>query len=46
MAKKIRQITFRIPVELWEKLSIQAIKEGRNKTSILIDLIREYLKKK
>jgi len=45
MVKYTRQITFRIPKHLWEEFSIKAIKEGKNKTQILIEFIKKYLKK-
>ena len=45
MTKGMRQITFRVPKELWEQFSIKAIKQGENKTKILILLIEKYLGK-
>lgn len=38
-----RQITFRIDSKLWEEFSIKAIREGKNKTEILIELIEKFL---
>ncbi len=46
MAKPIRQITFRIPAKLWEEFTIKAVKDGKNKTKILIEFIEKYLGKK
>jgi len=40
-----RKITFNIPAELWEQLSIKAIKEKKTKTEILLNLIKDFLKK-
>ena len=39
-----KQITFRIKKELWEALSIKAIKQGKTKTRILIEMIEDYVK--
>lgn len=46
MIKSTRQITFRVPKELWEEFSIRVIKEGVNKSKVLIQLIEKYLGKK
>ncbi|MCK4521071.1 MAG: hypothetical protein KAU20_00730 [Nanoarchaeota archaeon] len=44
MAKPIRQITFRVPKKMWEDFTIKAVKEGKNKTKVLISFIEKYLK--
>ena len=41
-----RQLNSRIPKELWEEFSIRAIKEGKGKTALLIEALKEFLKKK
>ena len=46
MTKGTKQITFRVPNKLWEEFSIQVIKEGQNKSKMLIQLIEKYLGKK
>lgn len=46
MAKPIRQISFRIPKELWEEFTIKAVREGKNKTNLLIEFIEKYLRRK
>ncbi|MBR9704861.1 hypothetical protein GOV12_05595 [Candidatus Pacearchaeota archaeon] len=46
MVKPIRQITFRIPKELWEEFTIKAVRDGKNKTKLLIEFIEKYLEKK
>jgi len=42
---KTRQISFRVETKLWEDFSIRAIREGKNKTEILMRLIKGYLNK-
>lgn len=43
---KTRQITFRIPSQLWEDFSIKALKKQSNKSKILIELIEKFMKEK
>ncbi len=44
--KNHRLITFRIPPKLWEEFSIKCIKEGSNKTKILLSFVKRFLGKK
>ncbi len=46
MVKPVKQITFRLPRGLWEEFTIKAVKEGKNKTNLLIEFIEKYLGKK
>jgi len=44
MTESKRQVSFFIETELWKKFSKKCIDEGKTKTSILKDLIKEFTK--
>ncbi|MGM9544523.1 MAG: hypothetical protein ACI3T9_06015 [Romboutsia timonensis] len=37
-------ITFRLPIELKEQFQIKLIKEKKNMSNVLLDLVKEYVK--
>lgn len=43
---KLRQITFFIPEDLFKEFSKKCIDDDKSKTDVLLEKIKEYIKKK
>jgi hypothetical protein len=44
--KGFKQLTINIPEELWKELSHKTIEVNKTKADIVINLLKEYLKRK